>query len=404
MNAKACGAGSAGPAPQTNMRIFHGFRADPIIISPALPGDTVEMGGEVNLLANPYPYLLEQDRINYQWAWAPSGELEGAGNFQFTLPNKYKSNKFSPDYPGDVELSYQISDLVSGIYADSPEPNKVVHIRPVITITTPAPGSKFVYSTATPGVLTINATATVNPQSLNDDIEWSIWNIDGSNLTTNPSPPRGNSVTFTYTNLPDKNDQFGEKYVIASIPAYGEAESAMVKVYFSKNSQNNPVGLEPNWFFYWKQTVASIGKQVYDPDTSKVGYYIFGRDYFFVGFKAALSDTVICAHARFYGIDYYAAVCRHENRHMSDYDDWWRPIGGYTPNLHLDFDVDRCLDSVEPTLVPALDPTKKITYPKIYPPNIKNFDDFEYRGYEQECDWIQGSADSLDWACPGHQY
>jgi hypothetical protein len=392
---------------QTIMKIFHGFMANDIVFSPPLPpGDTVSMGHEVDIVANPYPYLTEQDRIEYEWFWEPTGELQGAGHYQYDLPTKYKSNKFIPDYPGDVQLHYRITDQMSSTFAESPEPHKVIHIKPEITITSPAPGSKFVYSTGVPGVLTIDATATAVPQSLANDIEWSIWNIDGSVLTTNPAPPKGSSVTFYYTELPHDNDQFGVKYVIASIPAYHVAESVLVKVYFPKFEFNNPSGVFPNWYVYWSQTNAAYGQYWYDPNGhgGDPGYYPFGDNRFYLCRQAALSDTVICAKARFDGIDYYAAVCRHEDRHMRDYDNWWRPLGGYIPNLHLDLDVDRCLDSAEPTLTPPLDPTKKITYPNVYPPGIKDFDDFEYRGYEQMCDWIQGSADSVDWSFPGHQY
>jgi hypothetical protein len=255
---------------QTIMKIFHGFMANDIVFSPPLPpGDTVSMGHEVDIVANPYPYLTEQDRIEYEWFWEPTGELQGAGHYQYDLPTKYKSNKFIPDYPGDVQLHYRITDQMSSTFAESPEPHKVIHIKPEITITSPAPGSKFVYSTGVPGVLTIDATATAVPQSLANDIEWSIWNIDGSVLTTNPSPPLGSSVTFTYTDLPHSNDEFGDKYVIASIPAYYEAESVLVRAYFPVDSDisNHGVDTTPNWFYYWQTgaVVPQMAGVLYDP-------------------------------------------------------------------------------------------------------------------------------------------
>ena len=305
---------------------------------------------------------------------------------------------------GDVELSYKVQDVAAGYESESPDPQKVIHIRkPKITITSPAAGSKFVYNTEVPGVLTIDATARVVPQSLANDILWSIWNIDGSVLTTNPTPPTGSSVTFYYTELPQHNDEFGIKCLKASLPAYDVSESVMVKVYYPKNSQNNPAGLEPNWYFYWSQTIASTGTHVYDPTTDEIGYYRFGDHQFFIGYKAALSSWVVCAATRYDGIDFFAATCFHENEHQSYYDLWWRPLGGYLPNIHRDNDRDRCLDSKEPYLVPPLDSTLIVTYPAGYE-NIPNFDDWEYLGYEKECDWIKGNADSFDWSHPGHQY
>lgn len=55
------------------------------------------------------------------------------------------------------------------------------------------------------------------------------------------------------------------------------------------------------------------------------------------------------------------------------------------------------------TSEPDLLATLIITYPSGYH-NVPNFSDWEYLGYEKECDWTKGYADSLDWSSPGHQY
>lgn len=349
--------------------------------------------------------LEEQDRIEYCWHVDPVGPLGGDGSFVFGENVSYLSNRFRADYPGDVEIYYIILDTET-LYESEPSPRKLLHIKPEIDITAPAWESKFTYSEVTLGALVIQAAATANPPSLEADIVWSIWDIAESDLTTDPSPAQGPGVTFTYTNLPSQNDQFGEKYIKASLPAYNVAESVLVKVFFLKYNNDNPGGVEPNWYYYWKQTSAAVGVHEYggsECDGTRHGYYRFSEARFHICSIAAESDSILCAQSRWDGIDLFAATCRHEEQHRLDYFAWWYPIGGYIPNLHLDQDRDRCLDSIEPSLIPPLDPNLQNTYWYRYP-GIPDFDDFEFRGYERECDWIPGAADDYDWANPGHQY
>jgi len=230
---------------------------------------------------------------------------------------------------------------------------------------------------------------------------WSITPIVGSTLASKPTIPKGDSVWFRYTGLPDSNNQFGVKYLKASLVDYDVAESVMVKVFFPKYATNNPSDTLPNWYYYWRQTPAGLDSNIYSGPkciASWCGYYDFSDYFYHVCPAAAETDSARCDSTSVAHIDLFAMTCRHERQHQTDYDTWWRPIGGYGQNRHLDADSDFVPSSIEPSL--GLDSLNKFSNPW----GADSVSDFEYRGYNSECIWLRGSADQYDWSNPGRQF
>lgn len=373
------------------VKVDNGFRANPIpIINP------LNIGDMVNIFAQPSPRLeTNQSRIRYEWNLQPGniGHLVSLG-----YPGGY-GQRLVADSAGIINLSYTIRDTVSATYATS-SPRQVV-IKPTINITSPTAGQKFTFDQQNTGTCILHCSATTGNSRMDQEIEWSITPMPTSKVISNPSPPRGPNVTFAYSRLPVNNYEFGSKYVKAEIPHYSAKDSEMVKIYFPKTATNHPApgnGTAPNWYYYWKQPLRVADSSFYGGDscnTSRVGYYHFSQIIFHNCDLAAESDTVLCAAHRFSGIDMFAADCYHEKQHLNDYDAWWRPIGGYINNINLDSDLDRVLNSAEPAL--GFDSTLQDS-------DGDSFIDFEDRGYDAQCHWIPGTADSSDWANPGHQH
>ncbi len=320
--------------PQTKIKVFHGFKANPLIISPELPGDTVEMGGEVNLVANPYPYLDRQGRIGYQWFWEPTGQLEGAGHFEYGLPIIYKLNKFIPDYPGDVQLRYKITDYVSEFYAESQEPHRVVHIKPLLEIIAPGPfpDNRFSYVGLRPDVtLSVTCTGNATPSNLNSQIIWEMEEIPYSYLQTDPNDLVGETVTFEYLSMPINNKDFGSKIVIASLPDYDVSDTIDVLIFYRKMAINYPGGDETtkNWYYYWKQEsgpVPDLTGISYDPDSPNDAYYDHWIDKLYItdgGAGAFLGLNIGgIEFNECYGIDRAATCAIHERKHQELLNKW----------------------------------------------------------------------------------
>lgn len=74
-----------------------------------------------------------------------------------------------------------------------------------------------------------------------------------------PVDSRGPYLTVTYKLLPEDNDSFGEKTITARLRsgACKAEESKKIKVFYPSTAENNPGGLDPNWFYYWGQTPAA---------------------------------------------------------------------------------------------------------------------------------------------------
>ncbi|HZF47777.1 MAG TPA: hypothetical protein VE093_03955 [Polyangiaceae bacterium] len=133
--------------------------------------------------------------------------------------------------------------------------------------------NEFTFSAATPGVLTMNLKARVDPSgcaaSVQERVRFQVTPIGASVMAWDPANPNGRPTvsgdfllaTVTFTGLPAQNADFGAKVVTLTLDGASH-RTANCEVFFPKNAQNHPnpeQGTTPNWFFYWMQVMSSPG-------------------------------------------------------------------------------------------------------------------------------------------------
>ncbi len=120
-------------------------------------------------------------------------------------------------------------------------------------------GKRHVFSKDESSRFEITYQAKVSPASYADKVKWDIPNIGSSiRLVSHPNG-RADTLTISWTELPDHNSAFGKKTVTASltVDACGTArESQTFEIFFPATVHNNPGPSSPNWFYYWNQTPA----------------------------------------------------------------------------------------------------------------------------------------------------
>ena len=353
------------------------------------------------------PELASQGRIHYQWHVQPDPEIGGGATCTSQSDTMIYAN-FIPTAPGVVELWCRIWDTYSATYGESP--HKIVRIAPTIVIQSLPNDNKVCFDDQSPGVLTVGpCQAGTGNQALDQLIEWDITAINGSVLTSNPDPPVGPGVTFTFTGLPADNDEVGEKLITAALPDYNSQSEIMALVFFEKTATNHPDGVTPNWFYYWGQTAASVNSpQVFGGDRcfpGTDGYFFDGpppESLFHVCNPAGFTGRIQCDNWNVRdGIDKFAAVERHENTHLTD---WWLfwP-NGYNPQDDNDEPAEPWPGDYIPDHLEGTPPFEQFDPHKRDSDN-DTYIDFEDRGYDAECSWEWGSADQWDWTRFGHQY
>jgi hypothetical protein len=256
-------------------------------------------------------------------------------------------NHFRADSPGDVQLHYRITDQMSSTFAESPEPHKVIHIRPRVIIMAPPPypNNRFCYTGEEPdGRLSISCLGQAIPNDLNDQIEWSMDVIGNSSPQNDPEDLAGPSVTFQYLGLPTDNSAFGPKDIMASLPQYGAADTVEALVFYLKDSTNHPgieANLETNWFYYWRQAACpGLGDErvVYKPGLYEVAgykwlYYLGFDEEIWIGPKASLEmqiqpiPGIDVAWENKTGIDLAEESYTHETFHDWVWHQWAAPDG-----------------------------------------------------------------------------
>jgi len=147
---------------------------------------------------------------------------------------------------------------------------------PVIEMVTPAgdPVNKatqsgdgqneFTYSTASPGILTMNLKARVTPSCvadlIKDQCRFTVDPIAGSTLDWDTANPGGKPTvsgdellaTVRFTGLPANNTAFGRKKAAIYFNA-SKKDEENYEVFFPRDKANHPGGSDPNWFYYWSQ-------------------------------------------------------------------------------------------------------------------------------------------------------
>jgi len=212
-------------------------------------------------------------------------------------------------------------------------------------------------------------------------------------------------VTFKYTGLSGSNSEFNKDKKVAATLTLGGGSSEdeqAIEIFFAKDETNHPNGNDPNWFYYWDQTGASVGNPEYDPNYSEWGYFSTSTGKIYIGQKGGSTWGSLD------GIDTFASTCRHELRHKTDYD--------YSRGK-TDSDGDWMIDSEEATLKDhdgnwygkrygkdyPFDPTKYWTYFRVG----SIYNDKEVRALDEAYNWTEhrkGDYDSVDWSKNGHQW
>lgn len=299
-------------------------------------------------------------------------------------------------------------------------------------IETPEYFDELTFDQTTTGRIHRIAKADVQPTYWDQDLHWSFMPMSGSEIEPPPSRANGNDFDVTYSKLPPRNSSFGRWMMKAEFDTDRARRAGCknpdpheISYHFARTAENNPgpnardaaakgSGPDPNWFFYWNQTAAAVGRAKatkYGGSSASAcaeknvgGYYALGT-----------SHIVVCDLARDWGfrfvhpwvdfatdgIDTYAAVVLHEWKHHDDYQQWWPK--GYSATLDSDND-----------LIPdLLEPTTEVPVPlngrhKHFDNDVKDtlglgFGDEHYFAYMAMADWNRGSADHEDWSCPGHQ-
>jgi len=368
---------------------------------------SINIGDTIRLPAWLTPWLAQQDRIIYDWhVNGPSG----GGHFRFDLQTLWH-DYFWATKPGLYEIYVTVKDTVNGYSSTSA--HRMVQVgSPRIEIVMPPDSAKFTFTDSARAALNIMAVATTVPAFQADSVKWTITPIVGSTLRTKPDPPQGDTIHFRYENMPRANSQFGRKYIEAKLASYNVADSVKVKAFYPKYATNDPDPAHdwPNWYYYWRYTDAVVlGPQTFRGDScsdSTAGYFLPPEPGFHICDSAATESYSECDSQTWNGIDLFAATERHENQHRLDWWDFWGNHGGY--NQAADMDPPVPPDTIIGDEVPDSLEGPGHRFPN-FNPLLKDSDgdfhkDFEDLAYDMECNWIRGSADSVDWANPGHQY
>lgn len=222
--------------------------------------------------------------------------------------------------------------------------------------------------------------------------------------------------------MPANNTDFGRKtaefYLLDPDDANRrvfDIYEAPVKVYFPEEATNNPDGTVHNWYYYWSQTAADYGTHNYDTAIGRSYTDFFSADGLWksiIGTDANESGAAGTWNDA-EGIDFFANICRHEERHRLDLITLWgassdrvpandndTPFGDYLPTNNGTV-TENSLGT--PYHSGGYDPTLTVSFIDHMKYGF-GWSDIEDYCMHREVSWTNGTADSVDWACPGHQY
>ena len=282
--------------------------------------------------------------------------------------------------------------------------------------------NEFTFSTANPGVLTMNLKAKVTPAAaaptIAADCRFEVGAIGTSAMAWAAANPRGKATgnggfltaTVAFTGLPDRNDAFGKKKAVLLLKGRKLDENDY-EVFFPKNATNHPGGQagSPNWFYYWKEGgVCGIPPDcTFDP-FGEYGWTQPGVDSIIrIGFDAAKintgPETYISRLAGFgsitttgagRGIQCVAETIQHEQHHLYFYQTYH--------GFGADPDSDGIPSSVEPTEDGVAScPTNADTYR--LGDDYQPYGDNEIRCRKIEMRLTISIYPAQDWANPGCQ-
>ena len=337
------------------------------------------------------------------------------GNWSGTITGKQVQFQFDPTNPAEP--------VITG-YIRQPEKKKLT-----LNIVSPS-DVKQVFSSDNPGELTMDLVADVTPTQYEQEIEWILPNIEGSTRTVEPASGRGRHVTVTYKGLPESNDQFGPKTIVAMVNVGGCAtlDTRQVKVFYLRDAANNPGGQQPNWFYYWKQTPAgkprgqlvnleygglTVGHCTdprvpaqYTPGLGHATIHVcdlnkLGSEFQNRFPKVSINPPYFEGWGESKYIDTFATLVIHEFVHWQAYHTWREGKTLQQMNAE-DTDQDGVPNTAEADF--HFDPAKFQTH---FPnhPELKNIGgDEEWLAYSSMVEIKFGTLDKYDWARPGKQW
>ena len=268
------------------------------------------------------------------------------------------------------------------------------------------------------------------------------FNVGASAKVAMDKTVQGSTITqqVTYTGLPQNNSDFGTKQVTLTVGAdLNTTQTATVQVFFTKGYHDHPdpdlpttldaMDRTPNWYFYWSQTSATMGVHTYAGGGitalhAGLTYFSTTGDTHFnpplnkwvalIGGTAGGGPSQIDGWNNAEGIDFFAWICRHEDRHLQDSIIFWGQHNhGYNPvtgNYDNDGDGDYLPDDKEQQLGMPNHPETNGYNKKMYATPMDHFhygpgwSDTEDYCLHYQSSWTNGNADSQDWSNPGHQF
>ncbi|MDD2709470.1 MAG: hypothetical protein PHV34_15900 [Verrucomicrobiae bacterium] len=242
-------------------------------------------GGEARTPSDPAPCgeWKKDGNPTYVWMYSgltgtPASGSEGGNHLDLTCDTPCKTSvkvhlvqKWKDESPSPVTTT-----------TNSPYSNDVILYVFKLELITPAGNpvnaavqsgdgqNEFTFSSANPGVLTMNLKAKAEPSGVATEIKDRVYFIvDGIGNSTkawdaaNPggrSTPSGDNLiaTVRFTGLPANNSDFGSKKCSLYFDS-GKVSEKSYEVFFSKSATNHPGGGSPNWFYYWGQAIGSDG-------------------------------------------------------------------------------------------------------------------------------------------------
>lgn len=221
--------------------------------------------------------------------------------------------------------------------------------------------NEFTFSTANPGVLTMNLKARVTPAAaapiMAADCHFEVGAVGTSAMAWAAANPRGKAIgnggfltaTVAFTGLPDKNDAFGKKKAILLLNGRKLDENDY-EVFFPKKAKNHPACRIcdncSNWFFYWAETAVreyDVKSGTYTYSNNIEGYAQYNSNVsnpkYTIAELAAGHECYTSAGLSVdrKGIDTCSATLRHEKQHLQT-DLNWLPGGEWFGKIDSDGD------------------------------------------------------------------
>jgi len=277
-------------------------------------------------------------------------------------------------------------------------------------------GNEFSFDDSQEGTLMMPGRVQILPDSeriralFADRVRFIVESIGDSDLTWYPD--KGGIAEYdpdvgcwqalaVFHGMPENNNAFGKK-AVTTIVGY-EILHRVIEVFFDHDATNHPSGQagSPNWFNYWSQTSAGFGNPLYYGGEVKMDGFASRYNGVWTpfickgaGYRGVVPDGPI-KNDVVEGIDNFALTCRHEQRHVDLFNQWWP----HRDDIPVDGDNDLLPDYLEETLGPG-GPFVAGTWDTDH----DGYRDGEDYVYFTQATWKVESAIRQNWSNEGIQY